>query len=471
MPISSRPLVLASLLALAACRDPSASASDELRAGWSVQSFGGLTGSIHVPTSAGTIGSGRSLLVVLHGCAQSSSNLETYGNWVDTSEDLGAVVSLPGVAGGGVYFGCWDYYGGSHSRLGGDPADLLAHVDALLAEPSLDIDPDQVYIAGLSSGGGMAMVMACLAPDVFAGVGIAAGPTVGTSAFEASTVGTNLASATTTCESLAGSQADHLGTQQAAVIAGTMDYTVAQGYAPLNADTFASLYADAAGVASLSTDPLVVEDLPGFDPAGTGTTYSDGLGPRVLLISATGMGHAWPAGSGPGPEIGFVATEGVDFGRVLVETFTAGNRRVDPGGLGDGGGTDGGSTDGGSTGGGTTDGGSTDGGTTDGGSTDGGSTDGGTTDEGTTDGGSTDGGTTDGGSTGEPPCDPWVASATDTISGHFPRFGVYPMGYGVADITYVDLFSLYGLGTPFTLYQAADGSWYHDPANVPGDCP
>lgn len=464
---------IASLLILFSCVDQSATEPDGLRAGWSVGNRGGLTGALHVPTNSGVIGSGRALLVVLHGCAQSYGDLESYGNWVDTSEDYGTVISLPGVAGGGVYFGCWDYYGSSHSRGSGDAADLLAHVDALLADPTLDIDPNQVYIAGLSSGGGMAMVMGCLAPDVFAGVGIAAGPTVGTSAFQTASVSTSLATAQATCETLAGSHADDFATQHMAAISGTNDYTVAQGYTQLNADVFAALYADAAGLPSLSSSPLVVEDLPGFNPAGVGTVYEDELGPRALRISATGMGHAWPAGSGSGPEIGFVATQGVDFARVLVEMLTAGNRRVVGGGL-SGGGTGGESSDGGDdlgTTGSSSDGGDdlgTTGGSSDGGDelgTTGGSSDGG--DELGT-GGSSGGGGSEDGAGEDPPCEPWVDVVVATITGHFPRFSSYPGGYGVADMTYVALFGLYGMYTAFPLYQAADGDWYHDPANVPG---
>ena len=108
------------------------------------------------------------------------------------------------MAGGGVYFGCWDYYGNNHTRVANDAADLLGHVDALLDDPALGIDPEQVYIAGLSSGGGMAMVMGCLAPDVFAGVGIDAGPTVGTSSSQIGKVSTTQQAASSLCTSLAG---------------------------------------------------------------------------------------------------------------------------------------------------------------------------------------------------------------------------------------------------------------------------
>jgi len=439
---------------------------------WTVEANGGLSGSLYVPTADGVVGNGRALLVVLHGCAQTPDNLRTYGSWVDTAEQYGMVVSLPAVAGGGAYFGCWEYYGSNHSRLANDAADLLGHVDALLDDPALGIDPDQVYVAGLSSGGGMAMVMGCLAPDVFAGVGIAAGPTVGTTAFQTASVGTNANTARTVCENLAGSAIGHFDTQLAAVISGTNDYTVAQGYATLNAQVFANIYAARRGLASLGTSALDVTALEGYQPAGTGSLRTDELGPRVALISAQGMGHAWPAGTGSGSEISFVARQGVDFAAFLAELFTENNRRVQPGGGGgDGGGGDGGGTSGGD-GGGTTGGG--DAGGDDGGGTtgDGG---GGTTGGGDTGGGTT-GGDTDGGSTGgdtgggQPPCQPWEATATATITGHFSRFASYPGGYGVADRTYVSLFQQYGMNTQFTLYRAAGGAWYHDPANVPGTC-
>jgi poly(3-hydroxybutyrate) depolymerase len=437
------------------------------RAGWSVQAHGGLSGSVYAPTSNGAIGSGRALLVVLHGCAQTYNNLQTYGSWVDTAEQYGMVVSLPGVAGGGVYFGCWEYYGSNHTRVANDAADLLGHVDALLDDPTLGIDPNQVYIAGLSSGGGMAMVMACLAPDVFAGVGIAAGPTVGTTALQTGSVGTNANTARTVCETLAGTASSHFDTQMAAVISGTNDYTVAQGYASLNAQVFGNIYAAARGLPSLTSASLDVTTLEGYQPAGTGSLRSDELGPRVALISVQGMGHAWPAGTGSGSEVSYVARKGVDYAAFLAELFTENNRRVDVGagsggGEGDAGGTTGGAETSGDTEGGTTDGGDT-GGTT-GGSTSGGSTSGGSTSGGSTSGGSTSGGDTGGGA----PCEPWIATSTTNISGHFSHFASYPGGYGAADITYVALFGMYGMNTQFTLYKGTNNAWYHDPAHLPG---
>ncbi len=278
--------------------------------------------------------------------------------------------------------------------------------------------------------------MGCLAPDVFAGVGIAAGPAVGTTAFQTASVAVSASTARTTCEGLAGGAIAHFDTQQVGVIAGTNDYTVAQGYATVDAEAFASIYAARRGLPSLTSASLGVAALPGYQPAGTGTQWSDEVGPRVVRISAQGMGHAWPAGTGPGAETSFVARQGVDFAAVLAAMFTEGNRRVDPGEGDDGVIGGGGSSGGDDAGGGTT--------------------------------GGADG--ADGGEPPPPPCEPWVATATAPITGHLSRFALYPAGYGVADITYVALLSTYGLATPFTLYRAASGAWYHLPSNVPGTC-
>ena len=428
---------------------------------WTAASAGGVNGSLYTPSSPGVVGQGRSLLVVLHGCAQTGDDLRNFGTWIDTAEDFGMVVSLPNVPNGGVFAGCWDYYGPSHARTSGQPQRLLAHVDALLAEPSLDIDPDQVYIAGLSSGAGMAMVMGCLAPDVFAGFGVVAGPTVGTSAFQISSVGTNAAQGRATCEALAGSASPGFATQLSSMVAGTGDFIVAQGYAPLNAEVMASIYADAAGLGSLDSSSLAVGQLPGTGASGTGQLRGDGLGPRVSLLSIQGLGHAWPAGGGSGGS--FVAGQGLDYARYLAEFFGANNRRIDASSGGDGGTTGDGDGDG-------------DAGTTGDGDGDG---DTGTTGDGDGDTGTTGDGDGDGDGDGEGEgdgdtggCDPWVATATDVISGHLSRFATYPAGYGAADVTYLSLFFTFGVNTPFTLYEGIDNNWYFEPANLPaGNCP
>lgn len=401
-----RPALAAALLAtaLVGCGDATVDGED---AGWRswTSTAGAVSGPLFVPAAPGTIGSGRALMVVLHGCAQSGEDLRDGVDWADTAEDFGMVVSLPNVPDGGVLAGCWDYYGLDHTRTSGLTGALLDHVDGLLADPSLDIDPDQVYIAGLSSGAGMTMVMGCLAPDVFAGMGIVAGPTVGTSVLEIQALSSTEPEGRAGCESLAGTASSSFATQLTAAIAGDFDTMVAQGYAHLNAEVMANLYADAAGLGGLTAVKLDVPSLPGVSPSGTGGLFYDAQGPRVSRISGTAMGHVWPAGNGS-LSGGFISGQGIDYGRYLAEFFTANNRRVS-------------------------------------------------------------GQTSPGVPTGTAPCDPWLDTATNLLAGHVGRYESYDQGYGAYDATYTSLLWTFGTLLPFTLYEGIDGRWYRDTANLP----
>lgn len=299
---------------------------------WQTVSTFETSAQVYVPQTQSEVGSGRALLVGLHGCVQSAADLQSRANLEASAEELGVVVALPDVPFGGVIAGCWDYYGSDHTRTNRHNGALLTLTETLIEDAELGIDADQVYVAGLSSGGGQAVVVGCLAPDVFAGVGIIAGPALGTEASQIATVATTMESAATSCLTLAGETAGSLDDQLAVTYASSGDYIVAQGYAGLNAEMYGELYGASAG------DPFDLSTLIGFEPAGNGTYFDDADGHRVAWLVAQGQGHAWPAGSGPGPELSYVATEGIDFARFALEFFRDNNRRVEPapgGGTGD----------------------------------------------------------------------------------------------------------------------------------------
>ena len=212
--------------------------------------------------------------------------------------------------------GCWDYYGPDHTRTTRHDGPLLNLVQELLKRDDLNIDPNQVYITGLSSGGGEAMVMGCLAPDIFAGVGIDAGPSVGTSSSQYQKVSTDQSTVVQVCKALAGGSQAQLATQVTSVVYGTADYTVDQKYGDLNAASVAEIYG-----ASQSSGS---SGLPG---EGTQWLWTDSKGPRVSLVSVVGLGHAWPAGAGLGDQ--FIDNAHLNYPEYLTEFLFANNRRVE----------------------------------------------------------------------------------------------------------------------------------------------
>lgn len=309
--------------ALALAVGSGATSSAQAAGAWTSETVAGMNLRLYVPTTAPAITDGRALMVNLHGCVQTNSDLVSGGNWQATADAYGMVVAIPAAPNGGVIAGCWDYYDGQHSRSAPARHDdnLLDLVSTLLARPGLALDPDQVYVSGLSSGGGETMVMGCLAPDVFAGVGINAGPTVGTTSSQISSVSTTKSAATATCRSFAGSHTDGFDTQVASVIHGNDDYTVATGYNRLNAEVLAGIYgAGATSAVSMST-------LPGSNTAGSGTQWADATGPRVSLLTNTGLGHNWPAGGGPGGR--YIKASSINYPAYVTAFFFANNRRVD----------------------------------------------------------------------------------------------------------------------------------------------
>ncbi|KJL24279.1 Esterase PHB depolymerase [Microbacterium azadirachtae] len=290
---------------------------------WATETIAGMSVRIYTPATAGTLGVGRALMINLHGCLQKAQNLQDNGNWAATADRTGMIIALPDAPSGGVIAGCWDYYDNSHSSTAPTRHDdnLLDLATTLIGRTTLGIDRNQVYISGLSSGGGETMVMGCLFPRIFAGIGINAGPTVGTSSSQIGSVATTAAAAASTCTNFAGSDSASFQTQLTSVIYGSNDATVAPGYDTLNGEVMANIY----GASAKTTFSL--SGLPGTNTQGSGTLYSDSNGGRVSVIQNTGLGHNWPAGSGSGGS--YISANSIDYPSYLASFFFANNRRVD----------------------------------------------------------------------------------------------------------------------------------------------
>lgn len=290
---------------------------------WTTETIAGMSVSFYVPTTAPAQPAGRALMVNLHGCVQKAADLRNGGNWTSTADEYGMVVAVPAAPDGGVFLGCWDYYGTDHSRTApsGHDDNLLGLVKELDAREGLGIDEDQVYLSGLSSGAGQAMVIGCLAPEVFAGIGIVAGPTVGTTSRELSWVASTQAQGTATCLDFAGTAGPSFDTQLTSIVYGSNDTAVASGYNTINGQIMAGIYG------ATDTTTFTLDELAGTSTAGSGTLYSDAAGPRVSVIQNTGLGHNWPAGGGPGGT--YISTSSIDYPAYVTEFFFENNRRID----------------------------------------------------------------------------------------------------------------------------------------------
>lgn len=323
--------------ALAACMVLAAPACAQLQAGpgsWSANQTwatdttngGALTGYYYWPATAPSLGGKRALVLVLHGCAQTAANDVINGagdggyNWKAAADQYGAVILAPNATGNLYGAHCWDWAATNRSRSYGHNAVLLDLINRFVSNPQYAIDPKQIYVTGLSSGGSKTMVLGCVAPDIFAGVGINAGPAPTVSSTQISSVpsGTTSSSVAGSCTSWAGANASHFSSQVASVIWGTNDYVVGQAYGPLNASAMRQVYGGAFTRGATGTVPTGGSNVPYLDAAGK---------LRTSEITVTGMAHAWPAGTG-GQNSNYVDASKVNYPAFVMDFWFKNNLRV-----------------------------------------------------------------------------------------------------------------------------------------------
>jgi poly(3-hydroxybutyrate) depolymerase len=268
---------------------------------------------IYTPDSVSAIGQGRGLLLVLHGCTQAVDAYLT-ANLAQAAEQYGLVIAVPDAM-NKAGFGCWSYWQGTKARSAGDYKNLISLATTLTANSSYQIDPNQVYIAGLSSGAAFANTTACLAPDIFAGMGVSAGPSIGTSSNGA--LGPcESADVASRCAQYAGSYASHFSSQIASIAQGRSDTTVNLCYNEQNATGMADLY----NVARLSGENLISE---GAGRTADESLWQDG---RVSMLWLNNVNHAWSGGQGASGA--YISGSGINYASYLGQYFRDNNQRV-----------------------------------------------------------------------------------------------------------------------------------------------
>ncbi len=268
---------------------------------------------LYSPDSVSAIGQGRGLLLVLHGCTQSVDAYLT-ANLTQAAEQYGLVIAVPDAM-NKAGFGCWSYWQGTKARSAGDYKNLITLANNLVADVNYQIDPNQVYIAGLSSGAAFANTTACLAPDVFAGMGISAGPSIGTSSSGA--IGPcETANVASRCAQYAGSFSGHFDSQIASIAQGRNDTTVNLCYNEQNANGLADLY----NVSRLSGENLI--------SSGAGRTADESLWQdgRVSMLWFNNVDHAWSGGQGASGS--YINGNSINYASYLGQYFQDNNQRV-----------------------------------------------------------------------------------------------------------------------------------------------
>jgi poly(hydroxyalkanoate) depolymerase family esterase len=110
----------------------------------------------------------RPLVVLIHGCRQTPEEFAAGTRIAVQADDAGCLVLLPRQKPGANPWGCWNWFDPATARGAGEAAIVAAQIRAVRRR--YRIDKRRVFVAGMSSGAGLAAILGVRHPDLVAGV-------------------------------------------------------------------------------------------------------------------------------------------------------------------------------------------------------------------------------------------------------------------------------------------------------------
>ncbi len=277
---------------------------------------------VHVP--AGMSDAPRPMIVMLHGCTQSADDFATGTQMNRLADEHGFLVVYPEQPAQANASKCWNWFKPEDQRRGAGEPSLIA---GIVGEVALrhGADPRRIYVAGLSAGAAMAVVLGETYPELFAGVGAHSGLAYGSahdipSALAAMKGGRSGMPGLKTVPGMAGSS-PRKAVQAVPVIVfhGDRDHTVQ----PTNSARIVQQARDAHGTPAGGAG-LHVSSQAGATPDGrrfTRTVHADSQGhARIESWTLHGAGHAWSGGHAGGS---YTDGAGPDASAEMVRFFLA----------------------------------------------------------------------------------------------------------------------------------------------------
>ncbi|KXV11060.1 esterase [Caballeronia megalochromosomata] len=254
------------------------------------------------------------LVVMLHGCKQNADEF-AQGTRINLLADrYGFAVLYPEQSKHDHAHRCWRWYDDSGAGGGGEAASVVSLVNAVVEQH--DLDPERVYVAGMSAGAGLAALLAVRYPYVFAAVGLHSGVVFGEARSAIGAMDVMRRGARSDPVALIDAAVDvrQYPGMPAIIMHGELDSVVTAANAGQLAKQFLRLngFIDPAG------NRRAGETREETHPDGVVTDYFKNNRRVVKTSIVRGLGHSWAGGD---DTVAFHSSKGPDSSAVMWEFF------------------------------------------------------------------------------------------------------------------------------------------------------
>lgn len=247
-------------------------------------------------------GDARGLILMLHGCTQTPEDFAVGTRMGEIAAEQGLITVWPAQERGANAQSCWNWFSAAdQGRDRGEPAILAALVQDVADRHA--VAPGRSFVAGLSAGAAMAVILGRTHGDVFSAVGAHSGLPHGCAK--------SVTEAFSAMAGAASRSAVRSAPVPTIVFHGDADATVR----PVNSDR---IMADAAGKAG--GPALIDSGTTGGRSWQRATTMGDAGKVLTEDWRVAGLGHLWSGGDGKGS---YTDAAGPDASREMLRFFLA----------------------------------------------------------------------------------------------------------------------------------------------------
>lgn len=287
-------------LAMALTPIPSATAASTF-SGYYTNSYGTRYYEGYVPSSY-VPGTPVPLVVVLHGCSQTTDDIAAGTRFNSLAESKGFIVLYVQQSAFANSALCWNWFTYANQFRGAGEPSMIAGITNLVRS-NYSINPKRIHMTGMSAGGAMTVVMGATYPDLYASIAVHAGCAY--DGYPCSSSGSSKSATTMGNEAY-----DAMGSFRRVVPVqvwhGSADTTVY----PINGSLVVSQWAQTNDRAYDGLDDNDIDDVADASVSGTVTggrswtkqSYRNSTTGVTVLekYTVTGMGHDYSGGSTAG---------------------------------------------------------------------------------------------------------------------------------------------------------------------------